>query len=133
MKPTSQQIVAAAKGAAQLTIGLAIVTYLVWSNWGRIVGVLEGRPIRWGFLILGLAICLSAVLITFLRWYLLVWAQGIPFRVRDSLRIGFIGYFFNRLIPGAVGGDLVKAVLLAREQDRRTVAVATVFIDRVLG
>jgi uncharacterized protein (TIRG00374 family) len=73
------------------------------------------------------------MLVTFLRWYLLVVTQGLRFRVRDSLRIGFIGFLFSQVIPGAVSGDLVKVAMLVREQERRTVAVATVILDRVLG
>ncbi|MBW3542043.1 MAG: flippase-like domain-containing protein, partial [Planctomycetes bacterium] len=60
--------------------------------------------------------------------------QDFPFRIRDALRLGFIGYLFNFVAPGAVGGDLVKASLIAREQSsRRLVAAATVIIDRVVG
>ncbi len=61
-------------------------------------------------------------------------AQNLPFRVHDALRLGFIGYLFNYVAPGAVGGDLIKASMIAREQsERRLVAVATVFLDRVVG
>lgn len=132
-QPARSRLTAIVKGTLQVAAALGIIGYLVWSNWNRIAGAMQGRAVRFDSLALGFAICLAAVLVTFLRWYLLVWAQGLPFRVRDSLRIGFIGFFFNLLIPGAVGGDLVKAVLLAREQERRTVAVATVLIDRIIG
>jgi hypothetical protein len=132
-QPARSRLPAIVKGTIQVVAALAIIGYLVWSNWSRIAGAMQGRTVRWGWLAVGFAVCLAAVLVTFLRWYLLVWAQGLPFRVRDSLRIGFIGFFFNLLIPGAVGGDLVKAVLLAREQQRKTVAVATVLIDRIIG
>jgi uncharacterized protein (TIRG00374 family) len=132
-QPARSRLPAIVKGLIQVAVALAIIGYLVWSNWNRIAEAMQGRAVRWDWLALGFAVCLAAVLVTFLRWYLLVWAQGLPFRVRDSLRIGFIGYFFNLLIPGAVGGDLVKAVLLAREQQRKTVAVATVLLDRIIG
>lgn len=132
MSYTIDRLVAVAKGVLRIGLGFGIVVYLIWSNWGDIAR-LGGQPIRWGFLVAGLAICLLATLLGFLRWYLLVWAQGLPFRLRDSLRIGFIGYFSNFFIPGAVGGDLVKVALLVREQRRRTAAVATVVIDRLVG
>jgi uncharacterized protein (TIRG00374 family) len=78
--------------------------------------------------------CFSALFLTYVRWYLLVWAQDLPFRMQDALRLGFIGYLFNYVAPGAVGGDLIKASIIAREQsERRLVAVATVFLDRVVG
>src|SRR5262249_21912408 len=70
---------------------------------------------------------------TFVRWYLLVRAVGLPFTVTNALRLGMVGYYFNTFLPGSVGGDIVKAAFLAREQSRRTVAVATVLMDRVLA
>jgi len=77
---------------------------------------------------------MAAVVLTIVRWYLLVRALQIPFRVRDALRLGFLGYLFNFVSLGSVGGDLFKAVFMAREQPgRRAEAVATVFIDRVIG
>jgi uncharacterized protein (TIRG00374 family) len=78
--------------------------------------------------------CLLAVFITFFRWYLLVWAQEIPFRLTDAVRFGFVGLVSNLIMPGMVGGDLVKALLIARQQKgRRTAAVATVMVDRFVG
>ena len=65
---------------------------------------------------------------------LLVRAQEFTFRWRDAVRYGFVGMVMNYVAPGAVGGDLFKAVLLARDQtSRRTVAFATVLLDRILG
>jgi uncharacterized membrane protein YbhN (UPF0104 family) len=47
--------------------------------------------------------------------------------------LGFIGNVFNLVIPGAVGGDLIKAYYLCREQERKAPAVASMVIDRVVG
>jgi uncharacterized membrane protein YbhN (UPF0104 family) len=90
--------------------------------------------VRWVSLAGALALCAGAMLLTFFRWYVLVWAQDFPFGPQDALRLGFIGYLFNFVAPGAVGGDLVKAALIAREQkSRRLIAAATVVIDRIVG
>ena len=40
--------------------------------------------------------------------------------LRDAMRLGFIGNVFNLVIPGAVGGDIVKGAFLCREQARKT-------------
>src|SRR5262249_22201780 len=74
-----------------------------------------------------------ALLLTFVRWFILVRAQGLPFTLPNALRLGMIGNYFNTFLPGSVGGDIIKATFIAREQDRRTVAVATVVLDRVVG
>ncbi|MBI3465434.1 MAG: flippase-like domain-containing protein [Planctomycetes bacterium] len=134
MSQTSSRshLISILKFAAQFALAVGILGFLVWFNRNDLVNLWQ-QPKRWGFLALGFVFCLAAMLITFVRWCLLIWAQGLPFRLADGMRIGFIGYLFNQIIPGAVMGDLVKAVFLAREQQRRTVAIATVVIDRIVG
>jgi uncharacterized protein (TIRG00374 family) len=84
-------------------------------------------------LALACVICLASTLLSFIRWYFLVRAVDLPFTVVNALRLGLVGYFFNNFLPGSIGGDLVKAACVIREQNRRTVAVATVLIDRAIG
>jgi uncharacterized protein (TIRG00374 family) len=115
-------------------------TVSVWEHPGRGLAyvwrehVVEGKPIHWGYLGLAAIILTLSVLLTFLRWYYLVRAQDLPFRIPDALRLGIIGFFFNTFMPGSVGGDAIKAVFLAREQkNRRTIAVATVIMDRAIA
>ncbi|HTU90611.1 MAG TPA: lysylphosphatidylglycerol synthase transmembrane domain-containing protein [Gemmataceae bacterium] len=92
-----------------------------------------GEPVHAGYLLLAFAVALPSMLLTFVRWYILVRAVELPFRAIDAFRLGFIGLFFNNFMPGSVGGDVIKAAALAREQDRRTVAVATVIMDRAIA
>jgi hypothetical protein len=91
------------------------------------------QPINpWPFA-LACVIWVVALFLTFLRWYLLVRAQDLPFTVRNAIRLGLVSSYFNSILPGSVGGDILKAVAVARDQSRRTVAVATILIDRVIG
>lgn len=95
---------------------------------------LQTRSIDHNWLALAFVLCLVATLLTFVRWHLLVRAQGFEFSMRDAMRIGFLGYLFNYIAPGAVGGDFVKGVFLVREQSsRRLVALGTVVVDRLVG
>jgi uncharacterized protein (TIRG00374 family) len=79
------------------------------------------------------SIYIAAILLTFYRWYLLVRAQGLPFTLRDLLRLGLVGLYFSSFLPSSIGGDIVKVMFMAHEQERRIVAVSTVLIDRALG
>ena len=73
-------------------------------------------------------------MLTFARWHQLVRAQGLTFSLRDAVRLGFIGNVFNLVIPGAVGGDVIKAAFLCRMQpDKKPQAVASMVLDRILG
>jgi uncharacterized protein (TIRG00374 family) len=127
----------------QYGLGLAVLGWVVWysSRWqivspqGEVVGLatIWQRPIGWTQLAASAALCLAASSLTFVRWFVLVRAQELPFTLRSAFRLGMIGLCLNTFLPGSVGGDLMKAVFLAREQERRTVAVATVVLDRVIG
>ncbi len=109
--------------AASISRGLAYV-------WRRYQ---EGVPVHWGYFLLAFALGFAALVSTFVRWHILVRAVGLPFRMADAMRLGFIGLFFNTFLPGSVGGDAIKAWFLAKEQSRRTLAVATVIMDRAIA
>lgn len=95
---------------------------------------LINEPKIWSSLALALGGILIAFSLSFVRWFLLVRGVGLPFHLRDAFRLGTLGFLLNQVSPGSVGGDLLKAVFIAREQPgARTEAVATVFVDRVIG
>jgi glycosyltransferase 2 family protein len=124
-------------GLVKYALGLGLLAWVVYRNWdsGDGTGLKDalGRPVQWlPFAIAG-AFAAVAALSTFVRWWLLVRAVELDFRLADGLRLGLVGYFFNTFLPGAVGGDIVKAWHIAREQNRRAVAVATVLFDRAVG
>ncbi len=129
--------------AAKYGLAVGLLVYVVYKNWAPAGGkglayvwqryVAEGQPIHAGFLAAAFVLYSAAMLLTLLRWYILVRAQDLPFRIADALRLGLVGVFFNTFLPGSVGGDIVKAAALARGQSRRTVAVATVIMDRVIA
>ena len=68
------------------------------------------------------------------RWYLLLQGQGFQLSFWQTLKLTFIGLFFNFAIPGAVGGDLAKGYYLVKDQHNRKVeAGITVLMDRIIG
>lgn len=113
-------------------LALSLLGWTVWKNLPKLREVWERSP-DWRLLGIALAVYVSALLVTFARWHRLVAALGLPFRLRDAMRLGFIGNVFNLVIPGAVGGDVVKAAFLCKEQERKTHALASMVVDRILG
>jgi glycosyltransferase 2 family protein len=92
------------------------------------------QPKNWGCFAAAWALGMGATCLTFVRWYYLVRALDMPFTMADAFRLGFLGYMLNFVSLGSVGGDLFKAVFIAREQHgKRAEAVATVVIDRIIG
>lgn len=69
------------------------------------------------------------------RWFLLLRGLKLNVTYARTLCLQLIGVFFNTAMPGAVGGDIVKAIYVVREQraDSRAPAMVTVLLDRVIG
>lgn len=126
----------------KIGISAGIIAWLVWDAAGtqnaqgeNVFQQLAHQSKRWGLLAAAWVLCTSAVMLTLIRWWYLVRALELPFRMKDGLRIGFLGYLFNLAPMGIVGGDLLKAVMLAREKERnqRAKAVTAVVVDRMIG
>lgn len=119
-----------------LKLGLpaALFAYLLWSVPAEDYRAFWNQPKRWDLLAAAQTIALLAIVVSFLRWRLLVRAFSIPFSVPEALRLGFLGYLLNFISFGSVGGDLFKAILVARNKpEKRPEAVASVLLDRAFG
>jgi glycosyltransferase 2 family protein len=122
-------------GLLKLGVSTLLIGYLAYraANDPQFKDLLAG-PKDWPVLLAALPVCLVAVTVTILRWRLLTGALGLSFTVRETLRAGFLGYLANLLPFGLVAGDSLKAVMLIHRNPRRkTEAVASVLVDRVVG
>jgi uncharacterized protein (TIRG00374 family) len=80
-----------------------------------------------------LAALFGLALLTAWRWSWLVHALGLALSAADAVRYTLYGIFFNLVVPGATGGDVVKAYYAARRTGVATKAVVSVFVDRAVG
>lgn len=82
-------------------------------------------------LVSSMALLATAISFTIIRWHLLLSTMGLGIPAQQTARLGWIGFYFNTLLPGSIGGDLIKATVVARRfPGRRVQAVATVLLDR---
>ena len=82
----------------------------------------------------GFAALLVAILITMVRWWILVRALGIEFSLPAAFRISFLGYMVNFAPTGIAGGDVLKAWMVAKEHPGNTArSLASVIVDRIIG
>ena len=87
-----------------------------------------------GYLMLTLAVIWFGHFLCVIRWEILLKIFRIPMHIGQLVRIYAIGMFFNLVLPGLVGGDLVKGYLAARDGRRPySLSYASVFLDRDLG
>ena len=135
--PIAGKPVAAKKhlGTLLKVASVLLLGYLVYraANDPQFVSLAQGQK-NWPLLLCTLPICLVTVTITILRWHLLLRTLGLKFSIAETLRSGFLAYFVNLAPVGLVAGDSLKAVMLIhRNPGRKTEAIATVLVDRILG
>ena len=81
-----------------------------------------------GFIVAGLGNLIGIV-----RWGIFLRLLGVSITPWDTLRLSFIGLFFNTFLVGVVGGDAVKVVWLVAKGQRKTTALLSVVMDRMSG
>ncbi len=114
----TEQIAADANGVVQITYGLL-------SAWRRSNKAL---------LILAVIIYFPLVIPLAQRFRILLRVQGIDLTFREAVRLTFAGNFLNFTTPlGSNAGDVFKAYFAALHTPRKTEAVTTVVLDRMIG
>ena len=69
-----------------------------------------------------------------LRWQIVLRVHGLELPLGQATQLSLIAHFFNAFLLGTAGGDVVKAYYAAQEtHHKKTEAVVTVFVDRIIG
>src|SRR4051794_21190175 len=115
-----------------MAVAFTLLGMVIWNNRDQVREVL-GRNLDGRLLAMAFAIYMTGMVLTFVRWFWLVRVVEPSFRLGAAVLLGFIGNLFNLVIPGAIGGDLIKAAYLVRMKVNKTQAIASMVIDRILG
>lgn len=107
----------------------ALVFY--WVDAGAIARELART--RLDLMLASVALYVAGQAVSTLRWKVLLGPVGLSASYPRLLGFYFTGMFFNLFLPTIVGGDAVKAVLLARDTGAPARATMSVFMERNLG
>jgi uncharacterized protein (TIRG00374 family) len=120
----------------QLALGVGLIVFLFYrmDNKADLLEALRAIKDNWPYLAGAILCFLVCLTVAAWRWRMILVAHGMPLSMWRALELYFIGHFFNAFMFGAVGGDLVKVFFVAKAiPHKRTEAVTTVFIDRLVG
>ncbi|MBI5669324.1 MAG: flippase-like domain-containing protein [Chloroflexi bacterium] len=73
------------------------------------------------------------ILISVIKWQLLLRSQGDEVSFWFLFRLYYVGYFFNNFLPSTVGGDVVRVYELGNRTRDPAGALASVFMERLTG
>src|SRR6056297_4148420 len=120
---------------AKFLIPAGIIAYLLLyhvkpEDWADV----RDQPKSYWLMAAALLVALAAMSLSFVRWCVLVRCQGIRLTMVEAFRLGAICFLLSFVSAGSVGGDLFKAIFLAkRRPGKRVQAVYSVLVDRGSG
>ncbi len=119
--------------ASFVLIGLVVwkTGLLTREGWSKFLVMLHGVNLVY----LGLSLLCGFVLTTISswRWQILLRSKGIDISLLRLISFYFIGRFFNLFLPTSMGGDVVRVVTVASHSGEKEEALASVFVERLIG
>lgn len=116
----------------KILVSLALLAWVLskveWEEFSRAI-----RGIDPALLVPGVLLFVLSTLMIGYRWWRLVAIQGTRISLWEATRLTFLGTFYNYVIPGSTGGDLIKAYYLSHHGLSKTTSLVTVVVDRLLG
>lgn len=117
---------------AKLVFAAALIFWLIRSgklDFAALKEVLQPQWIAIGLILVGCNWYFASE-----RWRRILQTQNFRLSTFETMRLTMIGGFFNFVIPGGVGGDVVKGYYVAQNHpENKMSAVITIAIDRLLG
>jgi uncharacterized protein (TIRG00374 family) len=109
-----------------------IITWLVLSGKFDFVSLIH--LLQPSTIIVALSLTIANLILCNERWLGLLKTKSIHLSRMNAWRLTTIGSFFNFVVPGGVGGDVIKGYYIAREHPtQRLDSVVTVAMDRLIG
>jgi hypothetical protein len=119
-------------GPFRLIVSLGLITYLIleadpakiWQTW-------QAADLR--LIAFALALQLAGVLISAVKWQVILQARNQQQPYRWLLGAYLVGQFANNFLPTTVGGDAIRVAQLGRRIGSFSQASASVFLERLTG
>lgn len=125
------------KSFLKLFIKLAVTAVCLWYvsrkiDWSKSLQTIEQSNLLW----LVPAIILFAVskIVASVRLNIYFKNIGLQLSEKTNLKLYWLGMFYNLFLPGGIGGDAYKVILLNRKHDHPAkLLTAAVLLDRISG
>jgi uncharacterized protein (TIRG00374 family) len=122
------------KTAVRAAIAAGLTAYILWRSHPRdVLAAIAGAD--WRLIAVAVALVLADRALMAYRWLLLLCIVDRADRppLAEIMRIFFVSTFVGTFLPASIGADAVRAYSMTRLKVRGGEAVASVFMDRMLG
>lgn len=113
-----------------ISLGL-LIWFLKIINWQQIQVILQSVQLHW--LIAALIWIISAMLVSTIKWQIILRVQGLEISFIELWRIYWVGLFFNNFLPSSIGGDALRILWVGKATQDHPGATTSVVIERILA
>ena len=89
--------------------------------------------VDWFYFALSLALSPVMIVVSCLKWKMILDAGGSRIPFTTLFRIYLIGYFFSNMLPSTVGGDVVRSYYAGKLIQDQSYSAIAIFIERFSG
>lgn len=89
--------------------------------------------LKWHLMLCAIVSLIASALVTGLRWRILLAVQQVHIGIKEAFKLVMLGDFCSNVLPGTLGGDAVKAYLVAKKTPHKAAVLISVFVDRAMG
>jgi uncharacterized protein (TIRG00374 family) len=117
----------------KVIITVVILTYLGFTlDWEGLLA--EFKQVNLVLFFLACLVYIGSVFFVTIRWQILLRIQGIMLNLPVTVRLTFIGLFFNTFLLGSAGGDLTKIYFANQAAPgNKALLLLSVVSDRLIG
>jgi glycosyltransferase 2 family protein len=116
----------------KVTISTVLLGYLFYqTDQEDLFGYIKSVP--WWFILLAWFYYAVCQWVSAYRWQMFLSVKHIQVPLKSLFSFYMVGMFLNNFLPGAVGGDVVKAADLYRLTKQGNFAISSVFLERFTG
>jgi uncharacterized membrane protein YbhN (UPF0104 family) len=120
------------KPLLRTVVGVGIIVLLVVrSDIGAIGEAIADADAAW--IGLAFALLMGSLVVSALRWEVFLRSLDVELAPGPTMRLTFVGAFFNAFLPTGVGGDAYKAVRVRGPGVPLSRTLASVLLDRIAG
>ena len=118
----------------RLFLSLVLLAGVLWHvSIGEVLKTIASVADNWIYALLSLVVPGLAVLLSVLRWRLLLSAVGVRKDVRTLYSAFLVGNFFNQFSPSTIGGDIARSWWIRSVGISGTTSMIIVAVDRLAG
>ena len=119
--------------AVKLILSTVLIAYLFIYRVDISEVIRVFTQVKPGWLVLGASLHITGLLLSSLRWKILLSAQGIQQRISRLFSYYMVGHFFNMFLPTKVGGDVVRIYDTSKDHGTTAQPFAVIMVERVSG